>query len=144
MATSRTPPACRRAGQVLALQAVVERFDGTVHQLVAEERGATLIAAWGLAGVTHEDDARRGIEAALGMHAELTRLAVPCRRASATGRLFCGVRGSETRREWAIVGDRMNLAARLLAPRRRPAVRRQHRAGRVGEAALRGRCRRWR
>jgi class 3 adenylate cyclase len=100
--------------QVLALQAVVERFEGTVHQLVAEERGATLIAAWGLAGVTHEDDSRRGIEAALAMHAALTRLGVPCGVGISTGRLFCGVRGSAARREWAIVGDRMNLAARLM------------------------------
>lgn len=99
--------------QVNALQAVVARLDGTVHQLVAEERGATLIAAWGLAGVTHEDDARRGVEAAQAMHAELTRLGVPCAVGIATGRLFCGVRGSAERREWAIVGDRMNLAARL-------------------------------
>jgi len=99
--------------QVLALQAVVTHYDGTVHQLVAEERGATLIAAWGLSGVTHEDDARRGVEAALAMHAELTRLAVPCAAGITTGRLFCGVRGSETRREWAIAGDRINLAARL-------------------------------
>jgi class 3 adenylate cyclase len=99
--------------QVRALQALVARYDGTVHQLVAEERGATLIAAWGLAGVAHEDDARRGVEAALAMHAELTRRAVPCAVGIATGRLFCGVRGSEVRREWAIVGDRMNLAARL-------------------------------
>ena len=100
--------------QVLALQAVVERFEGTVHQLVAEERGATLIAAWGLAGVTHEDDPRRGIEAALAMQAALSRLGVPCGAGISTGRLFCGVRGSAARREWAIVGDRMNLAARLM------------------------------
>jgi class 3 adenylate cyclase len=100
--------------QVAALQAVVARFDGTVHQLVAEERGATLIAAWGLAGVTHEDDARRGVEAALAIAAELARLGVPAAVGVASGRLFCGVRGSAARREWAIVGDRMNLAARLM------------------------------
>lgn len=100
--------------QVQTLQALVARFEGTVHQLVAEERGATLIAAWGLAGVTHEDDARRGVEAALAMKAALVRLNVPCAVGISTGRLFCGVRGSTTRREWAIVGDHMNLAARLM------------------------------
>ena len=100
--------------QVCALQAAVARFEGTVHQLVAEERGATLIAAWGLAGVTHEDDARRGVEAALAMHDELGRLGAACAIGITTGRLFCGVRGSTTRREWAIVGDRMNMAARLM------------------------------
>lgn len=100
--------------QVRALQAAVARFEGTVHQLVAEERGATLIAAWGLAGVTHEDDARRGVEAALAMHDALSRRGVPCAVGITTGRLFCGVRGSATRREWAIVGDRMNMAARLM------------------------------
>lgn len=100
--------------QVGALQAAVARFEGTVHQLVAEERGATLIAAWGLAGVAHEDDARRGVEAALAMHDELTRLGLACAVGITTGRLFCGVRGSAMRREWAIVGDRMNMAARLM------------------------------
>lgn len=100
--------------QVQVLQAVVARFEGTVHQLVAEERGATLIAAWGLAGVTHEDDARRGVEAALALHAALGGLGVRCGVGISTGRLFCGVRGSPVRREWAIVGDRMNLAARLM------------------------------
>lgn len=95
-------------------QAIAARFDGVMHQLVADGPGATLIAAWGLPSVTHEDDARRGVTAALALDAALRRIGLAPAIGVTTGRAFCGVRGSPQRREWAILGDRMNLAARLM------------------------------
>ncbi len=101
-------------GAVLAAQAVVARFDGSIHQLVADGPGATLIAAWGLPQLTHEDDARRGAEAAMAIERELAARGMPCAIGVTTGRVFCGVRGNAARREWAMLGDTMNLAARLM------------------------------
>ncbi len=99
---------------VRAVQGVTSHYGGVVYQVVADGPGATMISAWGLPSVTHEDDARRGIEAALAIERRLVALGLTCAIGVATGRVFCGVRGSPLRRDWAILGDRMNLAARLM------------------------------
>ena len=109
------PPQRARAQSAMCeTQAIAAHFDGVVHQLVADGPGATLIAVWGLPSVTHEDDARRGVMAALTLDGALRRLGLAPAIGVTTGRGFCGVRGSLQRREWAILGDRMNLAARLM------------------------------
>ncbi|HUO52176.1 MAG TPA: AAA family ATPase [Gemmatimonadaceae bacterium] len=99
---------------VRGAQGAVARWDGAVHQLVADGPGAVMVAAWGLPGNTHEDDARRGVEGALAMERALAQAGMPAAVGVATGKVFCGVRGSAVRREWAMLGDTMNLAARLM------------------------------
>lgn len=109
------PAHCGRAQAALrAVQAVVAHFDGAIHQFIADGPGATLIAAWGLPSVTHEDDARRGVEAALAIARELEALGLASAIGVTTGRVFSGVRSSARRRDWSVMGDRMNLAARLM------------------------------
>ena len=97
-----------------ALQALVAHYDGIVYQLVADGPGATLIAGWGLPSVSHEDDARRAVEAALAIERELGARGIEAAIGVASGRVFCGLRGSALRRDFAIMGDRVNLAARLM------------------------------
>jgi class 3 adenylate cyclase/tetratricopeptide (TPR) repeat protein len=93
---------------------IVERGGGTVDKLTIDEKGLVAVAAFGLPPHAHGDDAARAVEAAVAVKAELAALASAPRVGLATGRVFCGAVGSATRREYTVIGDTVNLAARLM------------------------------
>lgn len=97
-----------------ALQTALYRYEGSVNKISVDDKGATLVAALGLPPLAHEDDASRGVQAALAMQAALQDLDWHCTIGVATGRAFCGSVGNETRREYTMMGDVVNLAARLM------------------------------
>ena len=99
---------------VAALQREVERYEGSVYQLLTDDKGTTLVAAFGLPPRAHEDDAARGTLAALAMHAALCRHGLSPSIGIATGLLYCGVYGTPQRRQYTVAGPTVNLAARLM------------------------------
>lgn len=96
------------------LQTTLYKHEGSVRQFIVDDKGAVLIGVLGLPPLSHEDDAARGAQAALAMQAELAKLGLASAIGVTTGRAFCGTVGSETRHEYAVVGDVVNLAARLM------------------------------
>jgi class 3 adenylate cyclase len=111
----RAPGALDRLQELTAAVCrVVYRFSGSVNQLVVDDKGTTLVAAWGLPTLTHEDDAERALRAAREARSALLSLGCPCAAGVATGRVFCGDRGNAARREYSMIGDTVNLAARLM------------------------------
>lgn len=103
------------AHQVMqALQTALYRYEGSVNKISIDDKGVTLIAALGLPPLAHEDDAARGVQAALAMQEALASLGVRSAIGITTGRAFCGTVGSSARREYTIMGDVVNLAARLM------------------------------
>ncbi|MBL8057878.1 MAG: AAA family ATPase [Anaerolineales bacterium] len=99
---------------VRTLQSAIYRFEGSVDKLSVEEKGVSLLAVMGWPPLAHEDDPARGVQVALTMQAELRKLAVPSAIGVATGRAFCGSIGNAQRREYTMIGDVVNLAARLM------------------------------
>jgi class 3 adenylate cyclase len=111
----RSPQALDRLQELArAVCRVVYRFRGSVNQLLVDDKGTTLVAAWGLPTLTHEDDAERALRAAREARSALDRLGCQGSAAVATGRVFCGDRGNAARREYSMIGDTVNLAARLM------------------------------
>ena len=96
------------------MQTAVYQYDGTIRQLIADDKGKVLIAAFGLPPLAHEDDPLRGVRAALTIRDNLGQLGLVSRIGVTTGRVYCGSVGSNKRREYAVVGDTVNLAARLM------------------------------
>lgn len=96
------------------LQTTLYKHEGSVRQFIVDDKGAVLIGVLGLPPLSHEDDAARGAQAALAIQAELGKLGLHSGIGVTTGRAFCGTVGSETRHEYAVVGDVVNLAARLM------------------------------
>jgi tetratricopeptide (TPR) repeat protein/class 3 adenylate cyclase len=97
-----------------ALQTVIYRYQGSINKLSEDDKGITLIAALGLPPLAHEDDALRGARVALDAHAALHELGLNGAIGVTTGRAFCGSVGNERRREYTMIGDVVNLSARLM------------------------------
>jgi class 3 adenylate cyclase/tetratricopeptide (TPR) repeat protein len=111
----RTPPGLESLHEVVrAIQKTVSRFDGTVYQLLEDDKGIAALAAFGLPGVSHADDAARAVRAAQIVVAELMGLGLRPSLGVATGRLFCGVLGSRSRKNYSLLGSTMNLGSRLM------------------------------
>ncbi len=96
------------------VQTTLYRYEGSVNKLIVDDKGTTLIAALGLPPLAHEDDPVRGVLAAREMRAALGEVGMRCPVGVATGRAFCGSVGNERRREYTMIGDMVNLAARLM------------------------------
>ena len=97
-----------------AMQPILQRYEGSLKQVVVDDKGLTLIAVFGLPLLAHEDDPARASRAALGVRAALGGLGLRCAIGLASGRAFCGAVGSDVHREYDVIGEVMNVAARLM------------------------------
>lgn len=100
---------------VRSVQSVLSRYEGTLVQLTVGDKGSYLYAAFG-APVAHEDDAARAVLAALDLRHLGGRggLVDPISIGIASGRLRAGAYGGSQRRTYGVLGDTVNLAARLM------------------------------
>lgn len=96
------------------IQSAIYRYEGSMNKIVVDDKGVSILAAFGLPPFSHEDDSLRGVLAAQDIHTKITELGLHCYVGITTGRVFCGVIGNETRREYTIIGDSVNLASRLM------------------------------
>ena len=96
------------------VQEALYEYEGSVNKVGVDDKGATLVAAFGLPPVAHEDDPVRAVQAALGIQARLRQRGLRPALGLATGRVFCGSVGSSRRREYTMIGGVVNLAARLM------------------------------
>jgi class 3 adenylate cyclase len=97
-----------------ALQSILYRFEGSLNKFSVDNKGVALVAALGLPPLAHEDDAVRGVQAALEIQSKLGEMGYRCAIGIATGRAYCGSVGTQWRREYTMIGDVVNLAARLM------------------------------
>jgi class 3 adenylate cyclase len=97
-----------------ALQTALYRYEGSLNHIGVDDKGPMLLAAFGLPPLAHEDDAVRGVQAAVVMQAALLDLGWRCAIGITTGHAFCGSVGNAARREYTLMGDMVNLAARLM------------------------------
>lgn len=96
------------------LQKIIYHYEGSINKLSVDDKGATLVAGFGMPPLAHEDDPVRGLKAALTIQAKMQELGYRKPIGVSTGRVFCGLVGNEMRREYTIIGDVVNLAARLM------------------------------
>lgn len=104
-----------QAQQIMkTLQEVIYYYEGSVNKLNVDDKGVTLLAVQGLPPLSHEDDAVRGVQTALELKTRLDALGLRNSIGVTTGLVFCGVVGNNLRREYTLIGDVVNLAARLM------------------------------
>jgi class 3 adenylate cyclase len=96
------------------LQQLIYEVEGSVNKISVDDKGLSLVAVLGLPPFAHEDDPHRGLQLALRMKALFEAEALRPSIGVTTGQAFCGVIGSRRRREYSMIGDVVNLAARLM------------------------------
>ena len=101
-----------------AMQGIIHRYGGRLNRVITGDKGSLLHLIFG-APVAHEDNEER----ALGCALEIQRSALASDRLPfitdqrigiASGHVFAGDVGSERRREYTVMGDVVNLSARLM------------------------------
>jgi adenylate cyclase len=100
----------------VAIPPIVHQHGGEIDRLI----GDAIMATWGTRG-DQPDHARRAVDAALAVQRETGRIAAEhpgwprFRAAVNTGEALVGVLGAESGRSYTVIGDTVNLAARLEA-----------------------------
>lgn len=97
------------------VQRILARFDGSLLQLTIGDKGSYLYAAFG-APIAHEDDVDRAASAALELRILPEQLAYlePLQIGITYGRMRVGAYGGTARRTYGVLGDSVNLSARLM------------------------------
>jgi len=98
---------------IKVIQRAVMSHEGFVRQTLVDDKGTVCIIVFG-APVSHEDDAVRGIRAAVQIRKELQDMGQVTSIGITSGKCYCGALGNPTRQEYAVVGDIVNLSARLM------------------------------
>jgi class 3 adenylate cyclase/tetratricopeptide (TPR) repeat protein len=111
----RTPDALERAqAAVNTVNQVLGQYEGDLNKVSIDQKGISLLAAFGLPSATYGEGPLRAIRAAQAIQKSLKATGISPNIGVSTGRVFCGIIGNQLRREYTIVGSVVNLAARLM------------------------------
>jgi predicted ATPase/class 3 adenylate cyclase len=100
---------------VRLVQNVLAYYEGYLIQLTIDEKGSYLYAAFG-APLAHDDDPSRAVATALELRSPPAELEIGdgVQIGISQGRMRAGAYGGPTRRTYGVLGDEVNLAARLM------------------------------
>lgn len=97
------------------VQHVLARYEGALMHLTIGDKGSYFFAAFG-APIAHEDDPRRAVMAALDLRTPPAHLGFTptVQIGISQGTMRTGTYGGSTSRTYSVLGDEVNLAARLM------------------------------
>lgn len=100
---------------IQALEKILARYEGSLLQLTVGDKGSYLYASMG-APIAHEDNVDRNLRVAweLQQLADRFDFLEPLQIGVTYGRMFSGAYGGEARRTYGVLGDAVNLSARLM------------------------------
>ena len=98
------------------VQTVLTRYGGYLLQLSMDDKGSYLYGGFGVLQA-HEDDAARAVAAALELHKPPAHLSFISQEQSgiSRGQVYAGGYGGPTRQTYGVLGNQVNIAARLMA-----------------------------
>jgi len=100
---------------IVGIQKAIYRYEGSLNKFLVDDKGSNVIAVFGVPPLAHYDDATRGLLAALKLLRKMRGLGIKCYIGVTSGLVYTGLLGSGTSREYGVLGDAVNLAARLMA-----------------------------
>lgn len=95
------------------LQTILARYEGSLLQLTIGDKGSYLYSAFG-APLAHEDDVLRAASAALDLQAAELGSMTDMQIGISQSRMRTGAYGGAERRTYGVLGDEVNVAARLM------------------------------
>eukprot|EP00398_MALV-I-01_sp_L67-1_P000959 gene959-884_t len=108
---------------MIVAQSLVYDQEGSVNKVIVDDKGFTLLVGFGLPPLPHSDDALRAMKAGQQiLRHQLKNLNLKGKLGVTTGDVWCGIVGDSWRREYTVLGDMVNLAARLMAAQENPGL----------------------
>lgn len=100
---------------IVEVQVILARYESNILQVTVGDKGSYLYAAFG-APLIHENDPQRAVAAALELQdaAQKIHKLNQIQIGITTGRAWTGAYGSVNRRTYGVLGDVVNLSARLM------------------------------
>ncbi len=92
----------------------IEHHGGMMRQFIQDDKGAVIIWSFGLPMQAFFDSARRSLDTAVDVIEALKKQNLTPRVGVTGGKAYCGFVGADYRKEYAIMGPSVNLAARLM------------------------------
>jgi class 3 adenylate cyclase len=106
----------RKAQDLMSsVQRVCYAHEGTLNKFLIDDKGMLFLLVFGLPPLVHPDDPTRAVLACMEFVEVFKRLELVGRFGVTTGRSYCGVCGSAKRMEYTVLGDSVNLSARLMS-----------------------------
>eukprot|EP00820_Chromera_velia_P016442 Cvel_26024.t1-p1 / transcript=Cvel_26024.t1 / gene=Cvel_26024 / organism=Chromera_velia_CCMP2878 / gene_product=Adenylate cyclase type 10, putative / transcript_product=Adenylate cyclase type 10, putative / location=Cvel_scaffold3031:619-7739(-) / protein_length=677 / sequence_SO=supercontig / SO=protein_coding / is_pseudo=false len=110
-----TAEGCQTAQKIMTrVQRSVYSQEGSVNKFLVDDKGVLILAVFGLPPLHHVDDAARAVQSGHRIFDNLRVLGLDGLVGVTTGRVWCGVVGSPFRKEYTVLGDTVNLSARLM------------------------------
>jgi class 3 adenylate cyclase len=107
----------RLAETILTIEDVLIRFGGELLHVRTDDPGIVAVGLFGIPGATHEDDVLRATWAACEVNSVIDAVDFHVGIGVASGMALCGIYGNPRRQDYSVIGDVMNLAARLMQRR---------------------------
>ena len=100
---------------IQGVEKILARYEGSLLQLTLGDKGSYLYASMG-APIAHEDNVDRNLRVAWELQTlpEQLDFIEPLHIGVTYGRMFAGAYGGEARRTYGVLGDAVNLSARLM------------------------------
>nr|KAJ3420720.1 hypothetical protein HK105_005344 [Polyrhizophydium stewartii] len=96
------------------VQAALHRYEGSLRQFHVDDKGAVILCFFGLPPLAHENDAGLGIRAGIEIRDKFLDIFDDFSIGITTGVVSYGGVGATGRAEYAVMGDAINMAARLM------------------------------
>ncbi len=97
-----------------ASQELLQRFEGSLGKVAVDDKGTVMLILFGTPPFSHEDDAARAVAFALNLQSVAQTQRLRMAIGITEGQVFAGPVGAPGRREYTVIGDEVNLAARLM------------------------------
>ena len=145
------PAVTERLQQFLeTTQKLIRRFEGSFNKVAIDDKGTVLLILFGAPPYSHEDDAARAVAFSLHLQTIAREQNLRLSIGLTEGQVFAGPVGPPGRQEYTVLGDEVNMAARLMQYGRAGAIvvsgRVKARAGSqfitesLGQIALKGKA----
>ncbi|KAM8805413.1 adenylate cyclase type 10-like [Eudromia elegans] len=99
------------------IAAIMRPYKGEINKICMFDKGCTLLCVFGLPGAKVPCESAHALESALGISRACVSRSTRIEAVSVgvtTGTVFCGVVGHRVRHEYTVIGQKVNLAARLM------------------------------
>ena len=96
------------------MQRCLYQFKGSINRFGFDDKGAVLLAAFGLPPLVHDNDPFRAVKAAMKFRDRFKKNGLECVVGVGTGPVFCGTVGSIRRSEYTMHGTIVNMTAALM------------------------------